>query len=356
MRLLLCSLLVISLIVAINSAYAYTETIDLPREDYISKFCHTQIQIYAFPQWVFHQECDFVFEETLSFPMTETPSSAVIIEPIRNDPNPSGSLMMQLQDFIDAVTQSTPDNLIGLPSETPSDNLTTDQIEKLEECLRGYDRNHSWGAFVDTSVIDGWQNATRENFVMRDGLSKHPTELAAIKAIEECNAIARYVFLGKIGEREANMAFDDRNDIGQRGEVAQLTRGNEPSLGFQDEGTATDAKIREQEKLAHEYSCSEENKARKLCSDNGYGKFFGVNRGISQPLVSKDVVNQFTGKTAVDIMAEAARLKAASIWTEQDAINYQKALEQTICDSYLPQYKHRMGADDFPDWLRHCLP
>lgn len=235
--------------------------------------------------------------------------------------------------------------------------------EKLAQCLRGFDRSHEWGAFVDTQIIPSWLNKTREEFTERDGLAKVGIQeggknlrlLNVLKAIEECVAIQRYVDIGLIGEREAFMAVSDRLNIGKFNLPVPQVRGNE---GMQkpdtDSNLYVNAKALEAQR-AKEFACSEANQARHLCQ--GVFGFYGINRGITNAIVSKDVVvnvpnDPMSGLTAVDIYAMYQRAVSERVITDKDRAMYQMEINQVVCDNYFGIYKHQLGTDDFPEWLR----
>jgi hypothetical protein len=355
MKLVMASLAVI-VALAMMPAYAYTEQIDLPRGDYLSEHC--RISIFAFPQWIY--TCDWVFEEKLG-PLEKVPDDVPYIEfPIDpNSPNPSEDAKATLDDFIDTLLdrpQTPPAPPVEVPEElTPEEEKT---IEILAECLRGFDRSHEWGAFVDTQVIPFYMDKNREQFAERDNLSKRLVEgtrlplISVLKAIEECHAIQKYIDLHMIGPEEALKAVHDRMNVGPAGrDWNQLARGNEESRGFMDEKTADSTEIKAQAQIARDFTCMAENMAKKLCYP--YHEFTGINRGVPDLGATKDVVvnvpnAQNEGKTAVDIYAEYNRLRSAT------NPNYSDEIMQAICDHYLGMYIHKIGTDELPSWLNHC--
>lgn len=250
-------------------------------------------------------------------------------------------------------TEVTPE-----PHELTPDEIVA--IKQLAECYRGYDRSHAWGAFVDSEVIPYWLNMTREQFTERDNLEEkqvlgsHVQLLPVLKAIEEYIAIQRYLDLGKIGSEEALKAVHDRMNIGKDGRVVPSIRANE-GTPKQD----TDSNYYVQAKAdaaqrAREFACTPDNIARKLCSP--YGQFYGINRGIIQPLVTKDVVvnvpnDAMSGKTAVDIYSLYKNAQAQRDIAGGDPARYMAKINQITCDNYFISYKHQLGTDKFPEWL-----
>lgn len=248
------------------------------------------------------------------------------------------------------------DEVGGTTPVTPEESVVT---EKLAQCLRGFDRSHEWGAFVDTQVIPSWLNNTREQFSERDNLSSrlvgntHIYLLPSLKAIEECIAIQRYVDLGMIGDYEAILAVHDRFNIGKNNQPVPLPRGSEGKSPL-NTPDALNQKLKDEAIRAREFACSPANEARKLCS--GTFGFYGINRGISQPIVSKDAfvnapLSPNDGKTAVDVYSAYLTAKAGSVLTEKDKLKYRMEMNQVVCDQYFVKYKHKLGTDHFPEWL-----
>ncbi|HKZ42773.1 MAG TPA: hypothetical protein VJ044_17550, partial [Candidatus Hodarchaeales archaeon] len=242
-------------------------------------------------------------------------------------------------------------------STTPE--IPPDVVVKLAECLRGYDRSHEWGAFVDTEVIPYWMDRTREQFTERDNLNRQfeGTNIhisAILKGIEECRAIQRYVDMGMIGPEEALKAVHDRLDIGKGGVPERTIRGDEGPPKHESDSTRNIDALKIAEERAIEFACLPQNEARKLCQP--YHTFTGVNRGISQPIVSRDTIvnspnSPMVGKTAIDVMSEYKRAKDASILTPESVSKYVAEINQITCDNYFKDYKHQIGTDSFPSWL-----
>ena len=247
-----------------------------------------------------------------------------------------------------------------LPPLPPSENVPEiddkliDTVDKLSECLRGFDRSHEWGAFVDTSVIPFWLNMTREQFGERDQLTSRMLDGVnlsyILKSIEECRAIQRYVDMRIIGPEEALKAVHDRFNIGKDDLPVPQIRGNEQPLNPRDLVTGED--IVAEAQRARDFTCSDDNIARKLCYP--YHDFTGVNRGNPSSQPSKDVVvnvpgSENTGLTGVDIYAKYNRVK------NQAQAEYDTVVKQIVCDHYLTQYRHLLNTDKFPHWLKHCI-
>lgn len=235
-------------------------------------------------------------------------------------------------------------------------------VAKLAECYRGYDASHEWGAFVDTQLVPYWMNSTREQFADRDSLSSRQTEISpdlkipllpVLKAIEECIAIQKYVFLGMIGPEEALKAVHDHLNIGKDNLPIPTIRANEGKTPL-NTPDALNQKLLDEAQRAREFVCLPQNQARHLCQP--YGAFTGVNRGISQAIISRDVVvnvpnYSMSGKTAVDIYGMYKLSKAERDLTAGDTAKYMAEINQITCDNYFITYKHKLGTEDFPEWL-----
>ena len=254
-----------------------------------------------------------------------------------------------IDDKLEVVKETTPD-------------VPPDVIVKLAECLRGFDRSHEWGAFVDTEVIPYWMNMTREQFTERDNLNRQfegtNVHISAIlKSIEECRAIQRYVDLQMIGEREALMAVHDRFDIGKGGVPERTIRGDEGPPKHESDSTRNIEPLKLAEERAREFACMPQNIARHLCQP--YGEFTGLNRGIADPIVSRDTIvnspnSPMQGKTAVDVMSAYNLAKQASILSPESTAKYLAEINQITCNNYFISYKHQLGTDSFPEWLHNA--
>lgn len=283
---------------------------------------------------------------------------------------PNSDLPPAVIDLINKNPPPKPDENPTQPADTGAgidDRIDTykeqvNAVAKLAECFRGYDASHEWGAFVDTQIIPYWMNSTREQYAERDGLSARQLDvtpelriplLGVLKAIEECNAIKRYVFLGMIGSEEAVKAVHDHLNIGKNNSPVPLPRGSEGKTPL-NTPDALNQKLLDEAQRAREFSCSPANEARKLCA--GTFGFYGINRGISQPIISKDAfvnapLSPNDGKTAVDVYSAYKMAKAERDLSLTDTAKYLSEINQITCDKYFIHYKHQLGTNHFPEWL-----
>lgn len=251
----------------------------------------------------------------------------------------------------------------GIDDRIDTAKETITAIAKLADCYRGYDRSHEWGAFVDTQLIPYWLNSTREQFTERDNLSSQQAQitpdirvplLPILKAIEECSAIERYVFLGLIGSEEALKAVHDRLNIGKDGRPVPTIRANEGLPKHDSDSTKNIDNLKVAEIRAKDFACTDANIARKLCQP--YSEFTGINRGIAGAIISTDVIvnspgGSMTGKTAVEIYGMYKRSQTERDISLTDAKKYMAEINQLTCDNYFIIYKHQLGTKNFPEWL-----
>jgi len=92
------------------------------------------------------------------------------------------------------------------------------------------------------------------------------------------------------------------------------------------------------QKTARDFMCSDEGKARGLCS---FEEFSGVNRGNPEPIV-KDLRSY----------NDYINFKAGQIQTPQDYTDTIAEAKKAQCVVHYPLYKHK---EVLPVWLEHCL-
>lgn len=307
-----------TLAIGASFAYGYEETVELPSSDYLGYQCYAVV--WNPYDWEYH--CVWGYGDILQ--SVEYPRNGTIIVPDNRLDDPMGNLIDKVNEEISKL--KVKDGMTVVPDKAVPKTTTEPKTERdiavdeLDQCLRGFERFPSWGAFQESSEILNYQNKTREQFSIRDNLSKEIPTLKILKAIEECNAIQVYVERGNIGAYEANRAIADKLGLDYLGRSEIASRGNEASLGYINEKTATQEEKQHEADRARDWACAPEQKHLKLCVSN---PFTGTNRGNPEPMISDNVnTGIFLGnQTSKQIMDKYREEQASNILTEQDITN-----------------------------------
>lgn len=231
-------------------------------------------------------------------------------------------------------------------------------IGKLSECRTGLG---AFAAYQEQEAIQDYTNQTRWQFVERDNLSNSPV-LTILKAIEECDIMQDYVRLNLISEFELNkyladLAGTDYLGRGSEHPLAKKVTDQSDAMVETDPVTPKD--------LAQEVQEAEELRDRLIAErvfEDPYGDCIATaddpdkctNRGF-QP---EGVRCQATGQpheiggfsdTVCPLDAYNKHIMDNPTLVYQDYLNLQ-------CKYYLNMYIHKLGTDDFPVWLNHCVP
>ena len=223
-------------------------------------------------------------------------------------------------------------------------------IKKLDECLRG---RGAWAAYQSQTSIEGFVDESRQKFAIRDNLSQNQALKKILMAIEECDAMRYYEQKGYIGDYELNKVLADLAGVDYLGRTAE----HPLATDFTDQSdsmVATDPitdrdradEVAEMERMVQDLIAQRIYKdpyfelpdedlqpAGKLCDTAG------------QPAP----VGQYA--TRVCPMDDYNEL----ILSNADTITYEYILGLQ-CTYYFQMYEHKVGTDDFPVWLNHCLP
>jgi len=244
----------------------------------------------------------------------------------------------------------------GLPEvDEPTEPLTWEErqieasIKKLDECLRGVG---AWAAYQTTNRIEHFVDESRQKFAIRDNLSQNQALKKILLAIEECDAMRYYEQKGYIGDYELNKVVADLLDLDYLGRISAhplepLVTDQSDTMVATDPVTERDRadELADMEQIVQdlieqkiykdpyaELPDEDLQPAGKLCDTQGQPAPVGVFATQVCPL---DTYNQ-------SILDNPPQ-------TYQDALNLQ-------CKHYLNTYIHKLGTDDFPVWLNHCVP
>lgn len=223
-------------------------------------------------------------------------------------------------------------------------------IKKLDECLRGLG---AWAAYQTSNTIEFYVDESRFSFAIRDNLSQDIHLKRILMAIEECDAMRYYEFKGYIGDYELNKVLADIAGVDYLGRpsehpLQQDVTDQSDSMIATDPITERDREdeLADMERIVQnlidqriykdpyaELPDEDLQPAGKLCDTEGQPAPEGVYAKQVCPL---DSYNEM-------------------ILSNADTITYEYILGLQ-CEYYFGMYEHKVGTDDFPTWLNHCLP
>ncbi|MCK5600938.1 hypothetical protein KAR91_03655 [Candidatus Pacearchaeota archaeon] len=313
-------LVMLAIVTGAGTAYAAQQVlVELPID---RPFETENCVIYGFSETYVAMDCQWIWRTTpeavtaiQSNPLEVGEDFDVWLEeviPLVED-NPYHEVESDLEEDAPTTNGTTPQTELEIPKTERDVALDT-----LDQCLHGIG---PWAALVPEQEIEFYQNKTREQFAIKDNLSKNVVVRDILKAIEACDGAREYVLKGNIGAVELNKAAADSLGVDYLGRSENQTfRGNQPSLGYAIENTATKEKIEAEAKRAAEWVCAPERKHLRLCVTD---PFTGINRGNSEPIISDSASTGIflDNRTAIDIMENYREVKAASIITQQDREN-----------------------------------
>ena len=346
------SFIVIAVILAGGGlGLAYAEEVDLPLDEpYDDSFCsflaaNNYVKFTCNWRWFLP---DYIMEELRD----DTTFPGLISEVPQHN--------LDLADKITLLLERGPPDIpdiedIPEPQPTKKEPLTTeerqidDSIKKLDECLRGLG---AWAAYQDQTEIKYFIDQSRWQFADRDNLSQNIPILRILKAIEECNIMRTYERMHLIGAYELNKVLADLADKDYLGRGAQHPLAQDVT-DQSDSMVATDPVTPKD--IADEREDMEQLRDQLIAE----GKF-------------KDPYAELPD---VNLQPEGLKCQAGGQPTEfgeypepvcpLDAYNtfirdnptlvYNDYLELQ-CKYYLNMYIHKVGTDDFPQWLNHCVP
>jgi len=223
-------------------------------------------------------------------------------------------------------------------------------ILKLAKCRTGIG---AYAAYQEQEEIEGYTDQTRWEFQIRDNLSQSPIIGKMLKAIEECRIMQTYLDMNLIGAFELNRYLADVAG------VDYLGRPSNPEVRATDQSDAsvlTDP-VTEKDK-ADELKEMEELRDRLIeerVFEDPDAEFTGINRGFQPEGIRCQVFGQ---PAPVGIWADEVcplSLYEQHILKNWDNITYSDILTLQ-CDNFLYIYQHKIGTDEFPKWLNHCVP
>jgi len=346
------TLLPIAIILLIGGmGIAYAEEVNLPIDDvYDDKFCvflgvTDYVQFTCNWKWFLP---DYVMTE---INVTEVPARISDV-PEHN---------LQLADLIRLILERG-EPIVETPSDTSiiEDDVTDEPLTKeereiesailtLAECRTGLG---AWAAYQEQAPIEHYTDQSRWEFSIRDNLSQSPIIGKMLKAIEECRIMQRYADDHLIGAYELNKVLADLAG------VDYLGRPSNPEVRSTDQSDAsvlTDP-VTEKDK-ADELKEMEELRDRLIeerVFEDPYAEFTGINRG-GQPAGLKC---QTAGQPH-DIYGSPAQVCPLDSYNAHIARNPDvtpEDIQQLLCTHYLTMYIHKVGTDEFPAWLNHCVP
>jgi len=342
MRYILATVGLFALAIGMSYAYAYQETVDLPRSDYIQKTCTALI---IGGQSIWEWNCIWKFEE--SNPAIAADGTGVII-PIPDTDNPFEALLRQINiEFDEEIifdTEADDSTEIDEPEATPFEELDPEvrkALDKLGKCQFG---DGVWSGIVANYT----REVPSELPIFTSGLDKRPLLGKLAKAFEECKGKTNYPWLSQQYE-DVYLA-----------DLLGLDRFNRPELSFglderrlyEEQRTASQEEKDSEAATSKDYMCRAENLHLKLCA--AYMELQGENRGNPEPIISDmDEYNRYLSA------------RAGSILTDQDFTNLMDDLKQLMCDEYTERYQYKIRTyiengktitdySNYPAWLLHC--
>ncbi len=233
-------------------------------------------------------------------------------------------------------------------------------IKKLAKCRTGIG---AYAAYQEQAEIEGYTDQSRWEFSIRDNLSQSPVIGKMLKAIEECRIMQTYLDMNLIGDYELNKYLADVAGLDYLGRTAEhplakkVTDQSDASV-LTDPVTPKDIadEVAEMEELRDrliEERVFEDPDADCIATAEDPDKC--TNRGFQPAGIRCQVFGQ---PAPVGVWAEEVcplSLYEAHILKNWDNITYSDILTLQ-CDNFLYIYQHKIGTDEFPKWLNHCVP
>jgi len=221
-------------------------------------------------------------------------------------------------------------------------------VDTLAECRTGLG---AWAAYQEQELIQNYADKTRWEFSIRDNLSQSYAIKQILLAIEECDIMKKYAQMNLIGAYELNKVLADLAG------VDYLGRGAQHPLAV-DETDISDSSIYTDpvtpKDLAKEVAESERIFASLFKDPNAPRT--GINRGgqtlgaACQAHGQPYQVETGFSNEQVCPLDNYNRL----IIEQADTITYSD-IRVIQCENYFPIYAHKVGTEEFPNWLEHCL-
>ena len=242
----------------------------------------------------------------------------------------------------------------GLPVvDEPTEPLTPEEreikaaIDTLAECRTGLG---AWAAYQETELIEHYADKTRWEFSIRDNLSQSNTILKILKAIEECDIMKDYANKGLIGAYELNKILADLAGLDYLGRPSEHP--------LQQQVTDQSDTMVETDPVTERDIAKEVEEAQRIFDEkyrDPNAPFTGENRGFQPSGINCTYLGQPAPVGSYPAEICPLSLYESHILKNWESITYGD-IRQLQCDNFLYIYQHKIGTDDFPAWLNHCVP
>jgi hypothetical protein len=333
---------------------AYAVEVDLPlKEEFDDSFCSLQkegnhVKFSCYWRWFFPDYIMKGIENDTTIPsqITDLPQHNLdLADKIR--------LLLERGAPAEVIPDDSP-----VIDDAPKEPLTREEreieaaVKTLAECRTGLG---AWAAYQEQELIEHYSDQTRWEFAIRDNLSQSPIIGKMLKAIEECRIMKKYADMNLIGAYELNKVLADLAGLDYLGRgaehpLAQKVTDQSDAMVATDPVTDKDIadEIEDMERIRDEL-------IEQRVFEDPDADFTGENRGF-QPAGARCQV--FGQPAPVGVWATEKcplSLYEAHILKNWDDITYSDILTLQ-CDNFLYVYQHKIGTDDFPKWLNHCVP
>lgn len=223
-------------------------------------------------------------------------------------------------------------------------------LDKLDECLRGVG---AWAAYQSQTSIEGFVDESRYAFPIRDNLSQNFYLKKILMAIEECDIMRTYERMNLIGDYELNKVLADIADKDYLGRGPQHPL-QQDVTDQSDSMVATDPVT---ERDREDERADMERLVQDLIDQNIYKDPYAELPDVDlQPAGLKCQLHGQPAKLFEEVKEVCPLSKYdAHILKNWESITYGD-IRQLQCDNFLYIYAHKIGTDDFPAWLNHCVP
>lgn len=269
------------------------------------------------------------------------------------------SLADKIRLFLErgAIIETPSDDII-IENDVTQEPLTREEreiesaIKILAECRTGLG---AYGAYQEQEAIEYYTDQTRWEFQIRDNLSQSPVIGKMLKAIEECRIMKRYADMNLIGAYELNKYMADlagTDYLGRSAEHPLAKKVTDQSDAMVETDPVTPKDI---EQEIDEMEEIRDRLIEERVFEDPDADFTGVNRGFQPPGIICQVFGQPAPVGQWPTEKCPLSLYDAHILKNWDNITYSDILTLQ-CDNFLYIYQHKIGTDEFPVWLNHCVP
>ncbi len=332
---------------------AYAEQVDLPLpqvyDDSWCVFLSASNHVTFTCNWKWFLP-DYVMAE---INQTEVPTSISLI------PQHNADLAEMIKHFIEKGIPekeipkiSEPENNIPKEPLTREEREIESAIKTLAICRTGLG---AFGAYQEQAEIEYYTDQSRWEFQIRDNLSQSPIIGNMLKAIEECRIMKRYADDHLIGDYELNkyladLAGTDYLGRGAQHPLAKKVTDQSDAMVQTDPVTPKDIadEVKEMEELRDKL-------IEERVFEDPDADLTGLNRGFQPPGIICQVFGQPAPVGQWPTEKCPLSLYEQHILKNWDSITYSDILTLQ-CDNFLYIYQHKIGTDEFPKWLNHCVP